>query len=111
VGFYDVVGMSISLVCIRPPHEHCLVHEGLAKLTKYRIQFGKEKQMQTEIETTYTQQMNLPLRLFLSLSLQQALEGLNGPYKRDEINQELDQMLVELICSACQEIFPRPIEA
>lgn len=67
--------------------------------------------MQTNIRTHQPIPMGLALRLFLSLTMQQALDGLDSPFKSDEINGEIDEMLIELIRTVCSEIFTEPIEA
>jgi hypothetical protein len=54
---------------------------------------------------------SLGMRLFLSLSMQQALSGIQLFGNNDNLSQEIDGILVELILSASNVLFENPIEA
>jgi len=51
----------------------------------------------------------LGLRLFLSLSLQQALDGLS--FHDNKESEDLDRILIEMVASAIEEIHPYTFEA
>ena len=68
------------------------------------------KKMQTNDEFKY-KDANLGMRIFLSLSMQQALAGLQLFDLKDETSKEMDKLLVEMIMSAANVIFEKPIEA
>tara|TARA_Y100001937_G_scaffold97426_1_gene132681 strand:+ start:226 stop:435 length:210 start_codon:yes stop_codon:yes gene_type:complete len=68
------------------------------------------KKMKTMDEFKY-KDANLGMRIFLSLSMQQALMGLQLFELKDETSKEMDNLLVEMIMSAANVIFEKPIEA
>ena len=51
------------------------------------------------------------MRLFMSLSMQQALAGIKLFDVDDELSEQMDKLLVEMIISAADVIFYDPIEA
>jgi len=63
----------------------------------------------TSSSTKSKEKAPLAIRLYLSLSLQQALYGLS--FKEDEANEAMDRMLIEMVLTAITEIMPDDIEA
>ena len=57
------------------------------------------------------QKSELGMRLFMSLSMQQALMGIKLFDVDDELSEQMDKLLVEMIISAADVIFYDPIEA
>ena len=67
--------------------------------------------MKIPVEGTPKRKEEAPLavRLYLSLSLQQALYGLS--FIENAENEAMDQMLIEMVLAAITEIMPHDIEA
>jgi|7_EtaG_2_1085326.scaffolds.fasta_scaffold146581_1 hypothetical protein len=65
--------------------------------------------------TSYSQPLTakrtLGIKLFLSLSLQGAIDGMKMETKNDEIDEEMNAMLLNMIISASEVLVGEAIEA